>query len=943
MEFENLRAAVFVTNPKDVYSGGRYYALMLTEALAELGVKTYYVTNLLPIFWGDMNSFEKHRDILVIQGFDKINSELPDHLDFSFIVPGTSSPDFYETSINASIRRGAKIVLINFESGNWFNALAENKKSNDFWSEWKKVASASSLILSISAEGSRYAKTYYKNIPDNVVFDYCYPPINSTRADAVGHMTRENRILHFARFSGRANKGSERILDILSNEYSGWTLALVVGSGVIPRDVKAAFESKARKHDVTIEWHLKISDEDKFRLYKASKILLFPSYFEGFGYPPVEARYCGCSVVAFHLPVIEETCGADVTFAKHGDWDDFGRKVATLVTTENFSISGERLAEVAPFKAMKNKLGEVLRNTCALSADYSVYKSTYKAGEQPSYKMRLLNVAELTLIYLAKKIRKSYAQRSSEVTYFPKFDTQENLANHYYRAAWYLPYKQGLLDKVNLYSYASVSLGDCPDYMAKPTAALGHLKVRQGKFAYLISLLKAEAILLWQGECESWWLRIFQLIGIRVINVDTTDLNSKEYGAYPGVIWRYLLSTEERKEIIDDSYERLCNVAIRLKQSGKSKAAVFGTAPSLESAYDYCFDDCISIICNSTVQNEDLLNHIKPTFITAGDAVSHFGVSLYADHFRRDLCKALKDSDLHYFGTATFGYILAIHYPELKDKFIFIEQKDSGPSYNFLEKFSAPKLVSTMNIHMLPLAATFADDVYVLGCDGKNPDAGKNEDFWSHAGSAQYHSLVDTGHVCHPTFDAHRQISTYTDYISSVISSLNGGEHSHGIRYTSLKESYVPGFKDRHLTPEWYVQNGVEFPVSIGELASRLDSQNGVDEKSDGRLDLPARLSVSQCYYDGEKVTIKGWFLSPYKRAELLLDFSGDKSLIFSRIKRPDIAAKFPQYNQDYVGFDFTKQVNVIEKEPKGFLSLYYKDTCLVSISVIVELTGATA
>lgn len=913
------KAVVFVSNPKGMYSGGRYYALMLTEALAELGIDTYYVTNMLPIFWQDMAIFPRHKDINVILGFEQAQHQLPSDIDVSFIVPGTNDPLFYDESIECSMARNAKISLINFESHNWFNAYAEEKKEEQFWAEWKKVATASSLILSISEEGSKFAKPFYQSTSPVALFDHCYPPINSHMADEVLSPNKENKILLFARFQGAAHKGGERVVQILNEHYSGWKLTIVVGTGVVPETIKNSFEKRANKFNVELEWLFKVSDEEKFLLYKSSKVLLFPSYFEGFGYPPIEARYCGCKVVAFKLPVLEETCGNDIVFAEHGNWNDFSDKVTLVLKSNDFTVSGERLTEIAPFSAMVKKLEKILEKVNSIQNDYSNYIKFYKSSKRTSLMRGILNNGEYVLVYLAKRVRKQYSVNRGKITYFPKFNDKGSLSNHYYRATWYFPFKKGLINSVNLYTTNNAELGECPKYMGCSNKKVSHVRLRTGKVAYLLSLLKSDVVLLWQGDCNSWWLKFLKLSGVTIINVDTTDLSSKEYGTYPGIIWRNLLTNNERKAIIDESYKRFTDLAVTLKLSGKNKSAVFGTAPSLEAAIDYDFSDCVSIICNSTVQNKELLNHINPTFITAGDAVSHFGVSLYAEEFRKDLFKAISAHDLYYFGTATFGYFLALHYPELSDRFIFIEQKTDGPNFNLLESFSAPKLDSTMNIHMLPLAATFSKDIYVLGCDGKDPDEKKNEDFWGHASTAQYHSLVDTGHQCHPTFDAHRQVSTYSGYVSSVLKTLNAGTYGYGIRYTSLKKSYVPGFSDRHLTHDWYLEHNLQSPISINTISKLIpvvDSEEG-DYCCD--KDLETMLAISKCFISNSEIIIKGWFLTPHRRAELKISIGDDTNYIFHRMKRPDLAAKFPEYKQENVGFEFKYKLNgsIIPSEVK--------------------------
>ena len=45
-------------------------------------------------------------------------------------------------------------------------------------------------------------------------------------------------------------------------------------------------------------------------LYNRAVCLLFPSRYEGFGWPPIEAQACGCPVVASDIPPLHRSARA---------------------------------------------------------------------------------------------------------------------------------------------------------------------------------------------------------------------------------------------------------------------------------------------------------------------------------------------------------------------------------------------------------------------------------------------------------------------------------------------------------------------------------------------------------------------------------------------------------------------------------------------------------
>ena len=54
----------------------------------------------------------------------------------------------------------------------------------------------------------------------------------------------------------------------------------------------------------------KISDEEKVFLYNSAKVFVYPSFFEGFGFPPIEAQACGIPVISSDRASLPEILGS---------------------------------------------------------------------------------------------------------------------------------------------------------------------------------------------------------------------------------------------------------------------------------------------------------------------------------------------------------------------------------------------------------------------------------------------------------------------------------------------------------------------------------------------------------------------------------------------------------------------------------------------------------
>ncbi|MCW4586921.1 glycosyltransferase family 4 protein [Gluconacetobacter entanii] len=75
----------------------------------------------------------------------------------------------------------------------------------------------------------------------------------------------------------------------------------------------------------------RVSDGELRALYEAAACFVFPSLYEGFGLPPLEAMACGCPVVAADIPVLHEVCGPAAIYANPADPDAIAQSVVRIL------------------------------------------------------------------------------------------------------------------------------------------------------------------------------------------------------------------------------------------------------------------------------------------------------------------------------------------------------------------------------------------------------------------------------------------------------------------------------------------------------------------------------------------------------------------------------------------------------------------------------------
>ena len=79
-----------------------------------------------------------------------------------------------------------------------------------------------------------------------------------------------------------------------------------------------------------------VNDAELKALYENALCFVFPSFYEGFGLPPLEAMACGCPVVVSNTASLPEVCGDAALYCDPYDVDDIAKKIKVVV--EDFSL-----------------------------------------------------------------------------------------------------------------------------------------------------------------------------------------------------------------------------------------------------------------------------------------------------------------------------------------------------------------------------------------------------------------------------------------------------------------------------------------------------------------------------------------------------------------------------------------------------------------------------
>lgn len=140
---------------------------------------------------------------------------------------------------------------------------------------------------------------------------------------------------------------------------------LVIVGGTKPY-VEASMRRRIRELGLNDNVHLAglVSEEDKLKFLKGSKIFVFPSLAEGWGLAPAEGLACRLPVVCYNLDVLKENFTHGAVFVSLGDFDRFAEEVVKLLKDEAYRIElgreGRKLAETYSWGSIASRELEIL-------------------------------------------------------------------------------------------------------------------------------------------------------------------------------------------------------------------------------------------------------------------------------------------------------------------------------------------------------------------------------------------------------------------------------------------------------------------------------------------------------------------------------------------------------------------------------------------------------
>ncbi len=212
----------------------------------------------------------------------------------------------------------------------------DNKK--DFYGKIRNALDDSAVIVAVSEHTKKDLLTYFDADPDRIHVTYQPVSLQPLQVDALGignflkryRLDYQRYLLFVGAIEPKKNVG--RLLEAYATLDTDMPLVIVGKKAWAWEDelgkMSYLFDRDSRREVKLLEY---VPTENLKYLYQGAYALVFPSLYEGFGLPPVEAMRLGCPVITSGVSCLPEICGDAALYVNPYDVNDIKHKIETLM------------------------------------------------------------------------------------------------------------------------------------------------------------------------------------------------------------------------------------------------------------------------------------------------------------------------------------------------------------------------------------------------------------------------------------------------------------------------------------------------------------------------------------------------------------------------------------------------------------------------------------
>lgn len=209
------------------------------------------------------------------------------------------------------------------------------------------IISLSDAIITVSEYSKSDILRMFPNFDKNKIYvtplaaDTCYKPLDKKKCLTLVQQRfnfKNNYILYIGGFSSRKNV--KMIIDSFircKKDFTKDINLLIVGS---LRDEGIALKEYSDNYPGNnIIFTEYVEDSFMNTLYNGSSLFVYPSFYEGFGLPPLEAMNCGVPVITSNTSSIPEVVGDSGILIDPNSIDDLSSNMVKIINNADFAQS----------------------------------------------------------------------------------------------------------------------------------------------------------------------------------------------------------------------------------------------------------------------------------------------------------------------------------------------------------------------------------------------------------------------------------------------------------------------------------------------------------------------------------------------------------------------------------------------------------------------------
>lgn len=159
------------------------------------------------------------------------------------------------------------------------------------------------------------------------------PAAPGRRPEEIRRVTDKDYILFVGTVDPRKNL--KTLMRAFRDVRQNFDLSLVIcgALGALSDDIVAFPEALRIGKDVIFTNY--VGEEMLRDLYRSASLLVYPSLYEGFGIPPLDAMSCRVPVIVSDIPPLREVCGDTALFFSPMDHGELAHRIGTILSSDS--------------------------------------------------------------------------------------------------------------------------------------------------------------------------------------------------------------------------------------------------------------------------------------------------------------------------------------------------------------------------------------------------------------------------------------------------------------------------------------------------------------------------------------------------------------------------------------------------------------------------------